>query len=277
MAAAGLAADDADPSLPPQMVTTGLPALIAPVASPDAIAGSGPTETRLRRSIPAASTSTSPGMARPPARPGRSIPSRPGRGRGSRDGLGRRAASRLSPRRGSASSGSRSPWDRDRAPEPPRGRAGRRAGAGGRQRDRYRHRRAAPALAVPGQRSGQAVAFRAPRAIIGPDVGSSRTADTPEPDQPPKLAPGSPPVGRRAGRPRHRHQGGKAARRAARARRRAGSGRRLFAFDREIGSRFVAGVTKPAVVPWPAVGGAAGAVRPRASHAGGPSRAQQAE
>ncbi len=73
--------------------------------------------------------------------------------------------------------------------------------------------------------------------MIGADVGSSRTADTPEPDQPPKLDPETP----GGARPTLAEKGGRAARRAARARRRAGSGRRLFAFDREIGSRFVAG------------------------------------
>ena len=125
MAAAGLAADDADPSLPPQMVTTGLPALIAPVASPDAIARIRPDRTRLRRSIPAASTSTSSwhGTATGAAR-ARSIPSRPVEAEDPATGS---AAGRFSPisTRGSASSGRRSPGDRDRAPEPPRGRAGR--------------------------------------------------------------------------------------------------------------------------------------------------------
>jgi trans-2,3-dihydro-3-hydroxyanthranilate isomerase len=42
MAAAGLTAADAHPTLPPQMVSTGLPTLVAPVASRDAIARARP-------------------------------------------------------------------------------------------------------------------------------------------------------------------------------------------------------------------------------------------
>ena len=76
------------------------------------------------------------------------------------------------------------------------------------------------------------VGSAAGRAIIGADVGSSVTADTPAPDPPSRLEPDSSVVPAKAGR---------AERRAARARRRPGTGRRLFAFDREIGCRYVAG------------------------------------
>ena len=78
MAAAGLAADDADPSLPPQMVTTGLPALIAPVASPDAIARIRPDRDAVAALDPSSFNlylvwhGTATGAAR-----ARSIPSRP--------------------------------------------------------------------------------------------------------------------------------------------------------------------------------------------------------
>ena len=69
-------------------------------------------------------------------------------------------------------------------------------------------------------------------------MGSSGTADTPTSGSPPRLDPGARAA---AAATNGEGRGGKAARRAARARRRTGSGRRLFAFDREIGCRYVAG------------------------------------
>ncbi|HKH23360.1 MAG TPA: PhzF family phenazine biosynthesis protein [Solirubrobacterales bacterium] len=51
MAMAGLGADQADPELPPQLASTGLPQLIAPVASPEAVAATNPDLETLRAQL----------------------------------------------------------------------------------------------------------------------------------------------------------------------------------------------------------------------------------
>jgi ribonuclease HII len=70
--------------------------------------------------------------------------------------------------------------------------------------------------------------------IIARSVGSPPSADT-------EHSPAAPEGGGASSTPRKPAQATSAARRVARARRRKASGRRLFAFDRELGCRYVAG------------------------------------
>jgi trans-2,3-dihydro-3-hydroxyanthranilate isomerase len=51
MAIAGLPANEADPALPPQLVSTGLPQLIAPVAGAEALAAAAPDPVRLEMDL----------------------------------------------------------------------------------------------------------------------------------------------------------------------------------------------------------------------------------
>jgi trans-2,3-dihydro-3-hydroxyanthranilate isomerase len=51
MAIAGLSPDRADPELPPQLLTTGLPQLIVPVASPGALAAAAPHQPTLETEL----------------------------------------------------------------------------------------------------------------------------------------------------------------------------------------------------------------------------------
>ena len=176
LAAAGLASEDAHPSLPPQFVSTGLHTLVVPVADAAAV-------SRARADRPAIAAlgdgtfnlylAAVDGDGAPRAL----LPER-ARRRGSRDRIGGRPAARLprGARRRPAAGGDAG--RRDRPPEPPVRGDGVRTRTGERRRRRARHRDA-PASVIRSSRHTSRTSRLAAKAASASALPTATTSTAP--------------------------------------------------------------------------------------------------